>query len=104
MKSSIFITGVISLLIGTTVASPADIDRRQEKAPGVGDKSADCDDEFDCCYSSEAACFRQLGYVSGNIFCPLHKYCATDYNIPRSKCNADCCSISTGWGRGCPGK
>jgi hypothetical protein len=41
MKSSIFITGVISLLIGATIASPADIDRRQEKAPGVGDKSAD---------------------------------------------------------------
>lgn len=45
-----------------------------------------CDDQFDCCYSSEAACFRQLGYGPGNIYCPLHKYCATDYNIPRTKC------------------
>ncbi|XPS76719.1 hypothetical protein M3J09_008766 [Ascochyta lentis] len=102
MKSSLFIVGVLSLMLGAT-ASPAGLESRQ-KAPGVGDKNADCDDGYDCCYSSTAACFRQLGWLGGNMFCQLHKYCATDYNIPRSQCNADCCSISTGAGRGCPGK
>ncbi|KAF4988687.1 hypothetical protein FDECE_14960 [Fusarium decemcellulare] len=103
MKSSIFVAGILSLLMGAVSTSPAGLDARQ-KAPGVGDPNADCDEQYDCCYSSEAACFRQLGWGPGNIYCPLHKYCATSYNIPRTKCNADCCSISTGWGRGCPGK
>ncbi|KAM0290825.1 hypothetical protein ACHAPQ_011444 [Fusarium lateritium] len=102
MKSTLFFAGVLSLMVSAVAASPAGLDSRQD--PGVGDTNADCDDEFDCCYSSEAACFRQLGWGPGQIYCPLMKYCATSYNIPRSKCNADCCSISNGLGRGCPGK
>ncbi|KAM0427089.1 hypothetical protein ACHAQK_012196 [Fusarium lateritium] len=71
-------------MVSAVAASPAGLDSRQD--PGVGDTNADCDDEFDCCYSSEAACFRQLGWGPGQIYCPLMKYCATSYNIPRSKC------------------
>lgn len=111
MKSSYVLASMISLMLGVATASPTELASRQ-KAPGVGDPNADvshfstlfychlfrlmqakadlhvskCDDQFDCCYSSEAACFRQLGYGPGNIYCPLHKYCATDYNIPRTKC------------------
>ncbi|KAK1715559.1 uncharacterized protein BDZ83DRAFT_635408 [Colletotrichum acutatum] len=103
MKFSSVIISIISLTVGTAIANPARLENRQ-KAPGVGDPNAQCDGKHDCCFSSEAACFRQYGTLSGNIYCPLHKYCATDYNIPRTKCNADCCSISNGLGRGCPGK
>lgn len=106
MKCSYVLASIVSLMLGVAIASPTELASRQ-KAPGVGDTNADvsqfstisisykqeadlhvpkCDDQFDCCYSSEAACFRQLGYGPGNIYCPLHKYCATDYNIPRTKC------------------
>ncbi|KAK1469623.1 hypothetical protein CMEL01_01390 [Colletotrichum melonis] len=86
MKFSSVIISIISLTVGTAIANPARLENRQ-KAPGVGDPNA-----------------QQYGTLPGNIYCPLHKYCATDYNIPRTKCNADCCSISNGLGRGCPGK
>ncbi|KAL3419553.1 hypothetical protein PVAG01_08051 [Phlyctema vagabunda] len=104
MKSTLILAAFVSLMMGVVSANPVALEGRAPQAPGQGDTQADCDDEFDCCYTSTAACFRQLGYGPGNIYCNLHKYCATDYNIPRTKCNADCCSISTGLGRGCPGK
>ncbi|EXF84269.1 mitochondrial ribosomal protein [Colletotrichum fioriniae PJ7] len=85
MKFSSVIISIISLTVGTAIANPTRLENRQ-KAPGVGDPNAQCDGKHDCCFSSEAACFRQYGTLSGNIYCPLHKYCATDYNIPRTKC------------------
>ncbi|KAF9694495.1 hypothetical protein EKO04_007347 [Ascochyta lentis] len=53
MKSSLFIVGVLSLMLGAT-ASPAGLESRQ-KAPGVGDKNADqlASDSWD---GSEATC------------------------------------------------
>ena len=39
-----------------------------------------------CCYSSIAACFRQLGYGLGNVYCSLRECCATKYDIPRTRC------------------
>ncbi|KAL0253262.1 hypothetical protein SLS55_010234 [Diplodia seriata] len=42
-------------------------------------------------------------FLTAQIYCPLYKYCK-DYGITRAQCNADCCDIKTGWGRGCPGK
>ncbi|KAK1496354.1 hypothetical protein CCUS01_02699 [Colletotrichum cuscutae] len=85
MKFSSVIISIISLTVGTAIANPARLENRQ-KAPGVGDPNAQCDGKHDCCFSSEAACFRQYGTLPGDIYCPLHKYCATDYNIPRTKC------------------
>ncbi|UQC84460.1 uncharacterized protein CLUP02_09956 [Colletotrichum lupini] len=72
MKFSSVIISIISLTVGTAIANPARLENRQ-KAPGVGDPNAQCDDKHDCCFSSEAACFRQYGTLPGNIYCPLHK-------------------------------
>lgn len=52
--------------------------------------------EYDCCFSSEAACFRQYGYFPGQAYCPFFKWCATEYKIPRSKCVTSICVIRFG--------
>ncbi|KAH9879296.1 hypothetical protein J1614_002735 [Plenodomus biglobosus] len=104
MKASLIIAGIFSLALGVSAQEAGSVLGRQDKAKCQGEKDKACDESCDCCFSSERACFSQYGYTAGQIFCPLHKICTTAYGIPRTKCNADCCSISTGLGRGCPGK
>ncbi|KAB2573262.1 hypothetical protein BFW01_g1956 [Lasiodiplodia theobromae] len=86
------------LLLGAASANPV-LEARQ--------KDGECTEKYNCCYSSRDACNRQLGgwanFLTAQMYCPLHKYCI-DYGITRKQCNADCCDIKTGWGRGCPGK
>ncbi|ENH98539.1 hypothetical protein COCC4DRAFT_182628 [Bipolaris maydis ATCC 48331] len=72
---------------------------------GVG--SGWCHQRNNCCYSSGAACRRQFGWDitgvcdEGSHDPSLWTLCE-EVNVTRKQCDADCCDIKTGWGRGCP--
>ncbi|KAH7374777.1 hypothetical protein B0T11DRAFT_322890 [Plectosphaerella cucumerina] len=60
----------------------------------------------DCCWNDEAGCDNQHG-LKNPCWRPeyqanLCKNFKTDAGGPVSCNGADCCAISTGWGRGCP--
>ncbi|KAF6813534.1 hypothetical protein CSOJ01_04556 [Colletotrichum sojae] len=66
--------------------------------------TATCDATNDCCISTRGACRRQSkDWTEKYIACPMIKLCP-DEGVSWKQCNADCCSLSTKAGRGCPGK
>ncbi|ENH98538.1 hypothetical protein COCC4DRAFT_45971 [Bipolaris maydis ATCC 48331] len=99
MQFSIFTTGfLVAIMTGTALAAPPELDAR-------GKGSGNCHKDDDCCYSSKAACERQqIAGIPTWINCNVKgavTYCS-DVGITLAQCDADCCAISTTWGRGCP--
>ncbi|RDW72898.1 hypothetical protein BP6252_06805 [Coleophoma cylindrospora] len=59
-----------------------------------------CSPDQDCCWSSRQGCRNQHHTRKGDCDDPNYvlDYCE-NFGV---SCGADCCAISTGWGRGCP--
>ncbi|RYN29118.1 hypothetical protein AA0113_g9557 [Alternaria arborescens] len=88
MKLSI----LLSMLAGTAVVSAA------------ADVFGACTPEADCCFSTKGACQRQSSFAIERYYeCGTIKLCP-DYGVSLQACKADCCSIASKGGRGCPGK
>ncbi|KAF2132462.1 hypothetical protein P153DRAFT_394599 [Dothidotthia symphoricarpi CBS 119687] len=64
----------------------------------------ECVSSNDCCFSTRGACERQSsGWIEQLGACPRVTLCPA-LGVPLSSCRADCCSLRTKGGRGCPGK
>ncbi|KAJ0114466.1 hypothetical protein J7T55_010856 [Diaporthe amygdali] len=59
-----------------------------------------CDPSQDCCWSGRGGCRNQ--HKTRNGVCDEPAYQLDFCNNFGVECGADCCAISTGWGRGCP--
>ncbi|KAI8938158.1 hypothetical protein NX059_005824 [Plenodomus lindquistii] len=95
MQLSPLLTGLLSALMMSNAVIAAGYDSRVV---------SECTAENDCCFSTKGACERQSAiYIEQYVVCPRLKYCP-DLGVPLTSCNADCCSIRTKGGRGCPGK
>ncbi|WYZ43586.1 hypothetical protein EsH8_VII_000022 [Colletotrichum jinshuiense] len=104
MQLSFVITTVITALIGTSTAATLDLRAAASKAIVARGVLDECIPSNDCCISTRGACTRQaFNFLENYLVCPRIKICP-DYGVPWSSCNADCCSISSKKGRGCPGK
>ncbi|XPS98760.1 hypothetical protein M3J09_007954 [Ascochyta lentis] len=89
MQFSLFLTG---LLAGAVAAAP------------YANVFAACIPGQDCCFSTLGACKRQATFaMERNYECKKIDLCPA-LGVPLASCRADCCSISTKGGRGCPGK
>ncbi|OGM46825.1 hypothetical protein ABOM_005029 [Aspergillus bombycis] len=71
-------------------------------ALGFSSMAAACKQSQDCCWNDVKGCFNQHSPAQKTL-CQTAEYAAqfcTNFGV---KCDgADCCSISTGKGRGCP--
>ncbi|EOA83048.1 uncharacterized protein SETTUDRAFT_23023 [Exserohilum turcica Et28A] len=98
MQFSVFSTGfLVAIIANTAFAAPPNLKTR---AKGSGS----CYAGVDCCYSSSTACYRQNIWPAGYINCNVNgasTWCS-DVGITKAQCDADCCSVSTGYGRSCP--
>ncbi|RYO64467.1 hypothetical protein AA0116_g4065 [Alternaria tenuissima] len=85
------ITFLLSVLAATVAVQASDVYNQ-------------CVPDKDCCFSTKGACQRQASvWIEKYFQCGQVKKCP-DYGVSLQDCNADCCSISTKGGRGCPGK
>ncbi|KAF9874690.1 hypothetical protein CkaCkLH20_07827 [Colletotrichum karsti] len=104
MQFNLLITGLISALVSTSAAATLDLRATAPKALAARTVIDECTEANDCCISTRGACTRQaFNWAENYLTCPFIKLCP-DLGVPWSSCGADCCSISTKWGRGCPGK
>ncbi|KAH7418914.1 hypothetical protein BKA64DRAFT_655591, partial [Cadophora sp. MPI-SDFR-AT-0126] len=83
MKSSIILSGVVSLLVGAAMASPTALEARQQGRP----RPNLCDATEDCCFQNEAACYgvyTDAGPDAGTTICPAMSYCRDHGVTPRT--------------------